>query len=473
MEFPAMECTVASLSRRDPQFADRRRRILVLYDHHYLHVKTIVHYLESFQRYSEFAVSYVSSVAPCEYDLDYFDAVVIHYSVKVAVPGHLSASFAKALSEYCGAKAIFLHDEYEATDATSQAIADLGIGIVFTCVPEPSIPLVYPPERFANVEFVNVLTGYVAEDIDVCPAKPTRARPIAIGYRGRNNAYWFGDLYQEKVTIGKRMKEICDRRSVSTDIAWREEDRIYGDDWFRFLGSCKATLGTESGSNVFDRDGALAIAVERELMKRPAATYEEIHARFLKHHEGKIVMNQISPKIFEAIACRTALILFEGHYSGVLVPDRHYIALKKDFSNVDDVLRRVGDDDGLEAMARRAYEDLIRSGRYSYRSFVRLFDKVLSSHLPAGERGEPAPWLPLPPCDALAAFRARYERQFQPPRLVGVWQALPRPLRTILRPWLSRGNLKKLWVLSPASVRRLLRPLLHRFRALLHAGPVN
>src|ERR1022692_4062760 len=114
-----MDCTVASLSRRDPQFADRGRRVLVLYDHHYLHVKTIVHYLESFRRYSEFAVFYAISVAPCEFDLDYFDAVVIHYSVKVAVPGHLSSSFAKALRRYRGVKAIVLHDEYEATDATS------------------------------------------------------------------------------------------------------------------------------------------------------------------------------------------------------------------------------------------------------------------------------------------------------------------------------------------------------------------
>ena len=113
-----MDCTVASLFRRDPRFVDRRRRVLVLYDHHYLHVQTIVHYLESFLRYSEFAVSYASSVAPCEFDLNYFDAVIIHYSVKVAVPGHLSWSFANALKRYRGVKAIFLHDEYEATDAT-------------------------------------------------------------------------------------------------------------------------------------------------------------------------------------------------------------------------------------------------------------------------------------------------------------------------------------------------------------------
>src|SRR5262249_32567983 len=154
-----------------------------------------------------------------------------------------------------------------------------------------------------------------------------------------NNGFWYGDLYQEKVTIGRRMKEICTARGLKTDIAWNEGDRIYGDAWFHFLGSCKATLGTESGSNVFDRDGSLALGVQRELLLNPAASYAEIHAKFLKDVDGRIVMNQIAPKMFEAIACRTALVLFEGRYSGVLEPDRHFIALRKDFANVDAVLR--------------------------------------------------------------------------------------------------------------------------------------
>src|SRR4051794_39949671 len=150
------------------------------------------------------------------------------------------------------------------------------------------------------------------------------------------------------------MKALCDERGLETDIAWEEDDRIYGDDWFRFLSSCKATLGTESGANVFDDDGSLALRVQRELVANPAASYEEVRAKFLAGREGEVVMNQVSPKIFEAIACRTALVLFEGHYSGVLEPHRHYLPLRKDFSNVDDVLRRLHDDDALEAMTRRA-----------------------------------------------------------------------------------------------------------------------
>src|SRR5437764_13856675 len=106
-----------------------RRKVLVLYDHHWMHVKTIVHYLESFRRYSDADVSYATSFARCDFDLDYFDAVVIHYSVKVCYPGHLSRSFERALRRYRGLKTLFLQDEYESTETARRAIEDLGIGL--------------------------------------------------------------------------------------------------------------------------------------------------------------------------------------------------------------------------------------------------------------------------------------------------------------------------------------------------------
>jgi hypothetical protein len=428
-----------------------RKRLLILYDHNWLHIQTTVHHLESFHRHSEYSVSYVSSHAACEFDLDYFDAVLIHYSVRICFPGFLSPSFAKALRSYRGVKALMLQDEYDATDAACNAIEDLGIGVVFTCVPEPYIHNVYPHDRFAQLEFVNVLTGYVPSDLAALPpCKPMRDRPIVIGYRGRTNHFWYGDLGQEKVEIGRRMKAICDERGLKTDIAWREEGRIYGDDWFRFLGSCKATLGTESGSNVFDRDGSIARKVQGELARNPAATYEQIRAKYLDGVEGRIVMNQISPKFFEAIACGTALILFEGQYSGVLEADKHFIPLKKDFSNVDDVLRRVQDDSSLEAMTRRAFQDVIASGKYSYQAFVRLVDAALSRHVKPDRTSPPDPWLPLPPCDALPAFRNRYQRHLRVQPWRRVWQRLPAPLRSALSLTRNRQRLRKLWAASRA-----------------------
>lgn len=88
-------------------------------------------------------------------------------------------------------------------------------------------------------------------------------------------------------------------------------------------------------------------------------------------------MNQVSPRVFEAIAARTVLVLFEGDYSGVVKPDEHFIPLKKNGSNLPEVFAKLNDAEYVDAMAERAYCDVIGSGRYSYRSFVKMVDEAV------------------------------------------------------------------------------------------------
>ncbi|MBI3822217.1 MAG: hypothetical protein HY289_06000 [Planctomycetes bacterium] len=440
-----------------------KKRILILYDHTETHVKTITDYLESFHRYSRHNVSYVSARAKCHFDLDFFDAVILHYSVRICFSGTLSNSFARALKQYQGLKALFIQDEYDHTDRARQTMRDLGIGLVFTCVPDESIARVYPPEQMGDTRFVNVLTGYVPIELSQLKTfAPIRERSTLIGYRGRNLGYWYGDLGQEKQFIGQRMKEICDGRGLKTDIAWDEQHRIYGSGWFDFLGRCKATLATESGSNVFDFDGTLAAAVKDEVRRNPAITYDAIRAKYLAGSEGAIAMNQISPKVFEAIACRTALVLFERRYSDVLEPGRHFIVLKKDFSNVHDVLAKLHDDDLLAAMVERTYADIIGSGRYSYEAFVRFVDAELERNGRPMQR-EQGLWLPLPPADAVPAFRAAYQKNFEPHWIKRLWRRMPGSVRAVI----NRERIARMWSACPSPLRAICRPILHVLRSVL------
>ena len=458
-------------ARPTPATASRRgRRILVLYDHHWLHIKTVADYLMALQRHSENEVYYATSFGPCLFDLDAFDAVVIHYSVKVCFPGHLSASYERALRRARCPKILFLQDEYEATNENCRAILDLGIRLVFTCVPDRSVQRAYPRAKFPGVRFVSILTGFVPLDfVDSAQPKPIRERSTLIGYRGRDIGARFGDLSREKLVIGMRMRALCDARGLKTDIEWAEDRRIYGDDWMKFLCSIRTTLGTESGSNVFDFDGRLERSIERERLLNPKITYEEIHERFLKGIDGAIVMNQISPKIFEAIASRTGLILFEGEYSNVIQPGTHYIPLKKDFSNFDEVIRLAQDDAYLEALTARAYDHVIASGKHSYEAFLRQFDAELRLLWPA-EPTKADAWLPTPPCDTLASFRATYRRNWRAP-LLARWRAsVPAALRNPLRTVFNRDRWKRTWVLLPDGVRSRLRPMLRCIRGLLGAA---
>jgi len=88
----------------------------------------------------------------------------------------------------------------------------------------------------------------------------------------------------------------------------------------------------------------------------------------------KNLMNQISPRIFEAIKYRCAMVLFEGNYSGVIEPEKHYISLKKDGSNIEDVFRLLQDDSYVNSMTDQVYKDVILSENFSYENFIKKID---------------------------------------------------------------------------------------------------
>ncbi|MBZ6076291.1 glycosyltransferase [Microvirga puerhi] len=366
--------------------------LLVLYDDRSLHVRTIEEHLVAFRTYSRHHILFMPATgfiqglddAPDGIDLSLFDAVAIHYSIRLSIPDHLSKAVAASVSAYNGPKLLFIQDEYDATETARQWIERLGIDAVFTTVPDQFVDAIYPRSRFPNVEFLPTLTGYVPEDRTIDSyAKPIEERDLLIGYRGRRLPHHYGDLGQEKLNIGIEIRQLARKMGLNVDIEVDDTRRIYGNDWYRFLGSCRATLGTESGSNVFDFDGSLA-KLSTEFADLP---YADFSARYLSERDGKIRMNQISPKIFEAIRLRTALVLFEGEYSGVVEADRHYIPLKKDYSNFSEVVRKLEDVDYLRDLTDRAYDEIIRSGRYSYAAFVAGVDAYLDRRFDGRTKG--------------------------------------------------------------------------------------
>ena len=243
---------------------------------------------------------------------------------------------------------------------------------------------VYSRAEFPGVTFATVLTGYVPEWYGEKPfaGAALAERPIVVGYRGRNIGSRYGRLGFEKFEIGRRMKEICDARGIRNDIAMDEESRIYGAAWFDFIGSCRAMLGSESGSNVFDFDGAIAATHKKmtEANGGRAPSYEEFRP-FVEKRDSEISMGQISPRVFEYALWRTPMILFKGRYSHAVIADEHYIPLEKDFSNIEAVLEKLNDIAALKSMTERAYQHLIGSGRFNYSRFVRKLDELILRRL--------------------------------------------------------------------------------------------
>ncbi len=360
--------------------------MLVAYSMASTFVQTTLDYLLALKKFCGHEVHYLHVTHDAEVivDLDSYDVVFQSYCSRLCFEGYVSESYRNKLRQFKGVKIIAVQDEYDRTDTLKAAIKNLGFDIVLTCVPQDSLEFVYPRVEFPDVHFETVLTGYVPEGFlaNGMSLKPLAERPILIGYRGRDIGGRYGRLGFDKVEIGRRMKEICDERGLAVDIAMDEDSRIYGTAWFDFIASCRSMLGSESGSNIFDFDGTIE---ERfQTLAKLKLGRNPTYAEFLPHvadRENQISMGQISPRVFECALMRTPMVLFRGRYSDAIAPDEHYIALEKDFSNVDDILQRLEDLPSLEAMAQRAYDHLVASEKFSYRAFCGVLRDLIEARL--------------------------------------------------------------------------------------------
>ena len=76
----------------------------------------------------------------------------------------------------------------------------------------------------------------------------------------------------------------------------------------------------------------------------------------------------ISSRHFDAIGCGTAQILLEGRYNDLLEPDIHYFQLKRDFSNLNDVLDRLKDERARGQVADAALAHVLDHHTYAHRA---------------------------------------------------------------------------------------------------------
>jgi hypothetical protein len=372
--------------------ADRDRAqlsVLLLCDDRPSHAPNVLEHIRALQRFSRHRVDTFNPHGVGRsrvLRLGAYDVVVIHYTIFVLSDNYLAPWFREQVAAFEGLKVQFIQDEYRQVDAVAERARELGINVLFSSVPAEAVPDVYGP-RLPGVDVVCTLTGYVPADLERRPRPPLAGRPLDVVYRGRSIPYWLGRLGQEKILIGREFLERAASTDLRCDIAWTEAERIYGEEWYGFLGSSRTTLGTESGASIVDFDGSLQARTDDYLRAHPAATFEEVERELLAPFEGNAVIQTISPRVFEAAALGTAMVNFTGRYSDAIEPWTHYVPLEKDFSNFEEVVSAVSDDAVLEPIAARAHADLVASGDYSLRRFVEGFDREIETRTRPTTRG--------------------------------------------------------------------------------------
>lgn len=355
-------------------------------------------HLFAFRKYSEDNVYYLNlvhkSVPSCVCSVD-FDLIVFHTFFLTA--HWRGREYFRKLTDRAGllkmsraVKVMLPQDEFIHSDLLSEFIDEFSIDHVFSVAPPSAWKAIYRGVHLEKVKYHHVLTGYFDEErlMKISAVGRSRERPVDIGYRTAGTPPpWFGRHGYLKQQIAEIFLARAPEKGLKVDISTRSEDTIPGDAWYDFLANCKYTLGVESGTSLIDPDGAIRKRTETYLAAHPEASFSEVEEACFPGLDGRVQLYAISPRHLEACATRTCQILTEGDYGGILQGGVHYLPLKKDFSNIDDILSRVANDFDRKAIVERAYTDIVTSGRFTYRDFVTHVVETSLGDKPASNEG--------------------------------------------------------------------------------------
>lgn len=343
---------------------------------------------------------------------------------------------ARPLRDLPGVKIALPQDEFLHTDALCEFLRNFDVTHVFSVMPESEWPKIYRGVDRTRVKFFRVLTGYLETETLARIEQPAATAPernIDIGYRAWRAAPWLGRHGLLKATLAEVFQQRAAQAGLRVDISTRDQDVFRGDSWYDFLLRCKYTLGVEGGASILDRDGTIRRRTEAFLQRNPGASFAEIEQACFPGMDGSVHLVAISPRHLEACATRSCQVLVEGEYNGILKPGAHYIEVRRDFSNVDEVLDLIRQDTRREELTDRAYRDIVASEAYTYRRFVRFVLEQALGPPPAGQSRAQSGGLWLLSTWGAVADRASWARVSFRLRCAALIRRLPLPFQRVLR----------------------------------------
>lgn len=360
-------------------------RILVLWRQYDLDMRnTIVDHAFCFKRYDEQNEYYYFNIYHGRYERDYewitdrtFDAVIFHYSA-LGLRTHVRRYWedfvnlmVKVWRDKPCLKILMPQDDYLRT----KDLWDLARGIqadkIYTIIREKNYGIVYPREEIGDIEIETVLTGYVEESYLSMKVNPHRERIFDVVYRGRKLPYQYGKLGQLKYEIATLFLEQLADSGMKIDIDNTDGDSkaLLGDEWIAFLASSRLTIGCLGGHGFMDADGSLQDQVEQYMVRYPMADFRQTKEAVFPDREDDL-QGMVTPRLFESAIVKNCQVLVGDDFQGILEPNKDYIMLASDYSNLDEVCWKMRQIDYCERIAESCYQTVIASDQYTYRRFA-------------------------------------------------------------------------------------------------------
>jgi spore maturation protein CgeB len=188
-------------------------------------------------------------------------------------------------------------------------------------------------------------------------------RDVDIGFVG--DIYWpfIGD--RERTDLIEWFEQNGAAYGLVCDI---RKERLAREDWNQFLNSSKAVIGAESGTYYLNERGRLLDRARAyNLLEDRTAEFDVVFERFFRRQPRAVSGKSISSRHFEAVGAKACQILLEGDYNGLLEAGTHYISVKKDLSNMAEVIERFRDETYRNDMVERTYEYVLSEHTYQHR----------------------------------------------------------------------------------------------------------
>lgn len=374
-----------------------KRTILVLYNLRYVYpvVQSILSHLYAWQAYSQHEVVYVNvAYGWPSHLLDHLhiDAVVFH----TRFLGRWSPDKFNAMLDICAPlrqrscfKVAMPQDEFLNTRVLNEFIETFDVDHILSCAEAPDWDQIYRHIDRNKRTLETTLTGYIDPalrsqvDERLASALSIPQRPIDIGYRAWKAEYWLGRHGQHKVNVAQAVLDHPKAATLACDISLHPDATLKGMAWFDFLMNCKATVGVEGGASVLDETGSIRKLVDDYLKVHPKADFETVRAACFPNEDGQLGLACLSPRHFEACMTKTAQFLVAGHYNGIFKPWEHYVPIEPDYSNLGEVLDTLSEPGRLEAMVNQAYEDIVASEQWTYKTFIAGMDVLIDQRCTA------------------------------------------------------------------------------------------
>ncbi len=293
------------------------------------------------------------------------DAVVILHSVfsnECALRGALR----DAVARLPAAKVFFIGNEYKLMPQKIDFARELEIDLLVTQLTSPDAQRLYRDTLGCEV-LALPNTGLDTSVFN--PVTPWRDRPIDVGYRAYDAPAYIG--HDERAILARSVPPVAESLGLVVDVSVDPRDRLSGPDWPAFLNRCKGQLGYEAGGDWFELTDETRLAVNDYVSTHPDASFEDVQERFFQHRPRGVLGRSLSSRIIEAAGTKTVQLLFDGEYGGYFEPDVHYIALRKDLSNLEVALEKLRDEELCERIRDAAYEVAV-----SHLTYERLLDRL-------------------------------------------------------------------------------------------------